>query len=40
MTLQDGSVVPSPFTVYPDTTTMFYIQLEDMCGTPAVVDST
>lgn len=39
MTLQDGRVVPSPFTVYPDTTTMFYITLEDMCGTPSVVDS-
>jgi gliding motility-associated-like protein len=39
MTLQDGTVVPSPFTVYPDTTTMFYVQLEDMCGTPSVVDS-
>ncbi len=39
MTLQDGRVVPSPFTVYPDTTTMYHIQLEDMCGTPSVVDS-
>jgi len=39
MTLQDGRVVPSPFTVRPDTTTMFYIQLADMCGTPNVIDS-
>ncbi|HOE39660.1 MAG TPA: PKD domain-containing protein, partial [Bacteroidales bacterium] len=39
MTLQDGSVVPSPFTVYPDTTTMYYITLADMCGTPTVIDS-
>lgn len=39
MTLQDGRVVPSPFSVYPDTTTMFYIRLADMCGTPTVVDS-
>ncbi|HOZ31215.1 MAG TPA: PKD domain-containing protein, partial [Bacteroidales bacterium] len=39
MTLQTGDVVPSPFSVYPDTTTMYYIQLEDMCGTPPVVDS-
>ncbi|MDY0313528.1 MAG: PKD domain-containing protein [Bacteroidales bacterium] len=39
MTLQDGRVVPSPFTVNPDTTTMYYITLADMCGTPKVVDS-
>jgi gliding motility-associated-like protein len=39
MTLQDGRVVPSPFTVNPEETTMFYIQLEDMCGTPSVTDS-
>ena len=39
LTLQDGRVVPSPFTVRPDTTTMFYITLTDMCTTPAVVDS-
>ncbi len=39
MTLQNGTVVPSPFNVYPDTTTMFYITLEDMCGTPSVLDS-
>lgn len=39
MTLQDGRVVPSPFTVNPDTTTMYYVRLEDMCGTPSVVDS-
>jgi len=39
MTLQNGNVVPSPFSVYPDSTTMYYIQLADMCGTPTVVDS-
>ena len=39
LTLQDGRVVPSPFTVRPDSTTMFYITLTDMCGTPSVVDS-
>jgi gliding motility-associated-like protein len=39
LTLQDGRVVPSPFTVTPDTTTMFYITLTDMCGTPSVTDS-
>lgn len=39
LTLQDGSVVPSPFTVRPDSTTMFYITLSDMCGTPSVTDS-
>ncbi len=39
LTLQDGRVVPSPFTVRPDTTTMFYITLTDMCGTPSVTDS-
>ena len=39
LTLQDGRVVPSPFTVRPDSTTMFYITLTDMCGTPSVMDS-
>ena len=39
LTLQDGRVVPSPFTVSPDTTTMYYITLTDMCGTPSVTDS-
>lgn len=39
LTLQDGRVVPSPFTVSPDTTTTFYITLTDMCGTPSVTDS-
>jgi gliding motility-associated-like protein len=37
--LQDGSVVPSPFTVYPEETTMYHITLTDVCGTPAVSDS-
>lgn len=39
LTLQDRSVVSSPFAVRPDTTTMLYITLSDMCGTPSVVDS-
>ena len=39
MMLQDGSVVPSPFTVYPMETTMYYITLTDVCGTPSVMDS-
>ncbi|MBO7572184.1 MAG: gliding motility-associated C-terminal domain-containing protein [Bacteroidales bacterium] len=39
LTLGDRSIVPSPFTVRPDTTTMFYISLSDMCGTPSVMDS-
>ncbi|HOE05243.1 MAG TPA: PKD domain-containing protein [Bacteroidales bacterium] len=37
--LQDGTVVPSPFTVYPQETTMYYITLDDGCGTPSVMDS-
>ena len=37
--LQDGRVVASPFLVRPDTTTMYYVTLSDMCGTPSVVDS-
>ncbi|MBQ6276345.1 MAG: gliding motility-associated C-terminal domain-containing protein [Bacteroidales bacterium] len=37
--LQDGRVVASPFSVRPDTTTMYYITLSDMCGTPSVADS-
>ncbi len=37
--LQDGRVVASPFSVHPDTTTMYYVTLSDMCGTPSVVDS-
>lgn len=39
LTLQDRSVVASPFAVRPDTTTMLYITLSDMCGTPSVMDS-
>lgn len=39
MTLQDGRVVATPFTVYPEETTNFIIQLSDMCGTPPVKDS-
>ncbi|MFO7880528.1 MAG: PKD domain-containing protein, partial [Bacteroidales bacterium] len=39
MTLQDGTVVPSPFTVYPEETTNYIITLNDECGTPSVKDS-
>jgi gliding motility-associated-like protein len=39
MTLQTGDVVPSPFTVYPEETTMYYITLHDECGSPTVTDS-
>ncbi len=39
MTLQDGRVVATPFTVTPEETTMFVITLADMCGTPPVKDS-
>ena len=39
LTLQDGRVVPSPFAVRPDTTTVYYITLNDMCGTRAITDS-
>ena len=39
LTLQDRSVVASPFSVRPDTTTMFHITLSDMCGTSPVMDS-
>ncbi|HOY39731.1 MAG: gliding motility-associated C-terminal domain-containing protein [Bacteroidales bacterium] len=37
--LEDGSVVPSPFTVYPQVTTMYYVTLMDACGSPSAVDS-
>ncbi len=39
MSLQDGRVVPSPFRVSPKETTTYYVQLADMCGSPAVKDS-
>lgn len=37
--LQDGSVVPSPFTVYPQETMWYYVSLMDPCGSPTVMDS-
>lgn len=39
LTLSNGQVVPSPFTVYPQETQTYYIELNDMCGTPSVQDS-
>jgi gliding motility-associated-like protein len=39
MTLQDGQVVPAPFTIYPTETTMYQITLHDQCGSPTVTDS-
>lgn len=39
LTLDDGRVVPSPFAIQLDTTTMVHVTLSDMCGTPAVTDS-
>lgn len=39
MTLQNGRVVSSPFSVSPSETTTYYITLYDNCGTPPVVDS-
>lgn len=39
LTIDNGSVVPSPFTINLDTTTMVHITLSDMCGTSPVSDS-
>ncbi len=39
LTIDNGTVVPSPFTVTLDTTTMVHITLSDMCGTSPVSDS-
>ncbi|MGM0649650.1 MAG: PKD domain-containing protein, partial [Bacteroidota bacterium] len=39
LTLQNGDVVPSPFTVYPQETTNYIITLDDACGTPSATDS-
>jgi gliding motility-associated-like protein len=39
LTLQNGNVVASPFTVYPDETTNYIITLHDACGSPTVKDS-
>jgi gliding motility-associated-like protein len=37
--LQDGQIIPSPFTIYPQQSQMWYITLFDECETPAVHDS-
>ncbi len=39
LTLQDGQIVPAPFTVYPSETTNYIITLNDACGSPSVQDS-
>jgi PKD repeat protein len=39
LSLSDGSIVTSPISVSPDSTDMIYVYLNDMCGTPTVVDS-
>jgi len=39
LTLQNGNVVPSPFTVYPEETTNYIITLHDACGSPVAKDS-
>lgn len=39
LTIDDGSIVPAPFTINLDTTTMVHITLSDMCGTTPVSDS-
>ncbi len=39
LTIDDGSIVPAPFTITLDTTTMVHITLSDMCGTTPVSDS-
>lgn len=39
LTIDSGEIVPSPFTINLDTTTMVHITLSDMCGTTPVEDS-
>lgn len=39
LTIDSGDIVPSPFTINLDTTTMVHITLSDMCGTTPVEDS-
>ena len=39
LTIDNGVIVPSPFTLTLDTTTMVHITLSDMCGTTPVSDS-
>jgi subtilisin-like proprotein convertase family protein len=39
LTIDNGVIVPAPFTIVLDTTTMVHITLSDMCGTTPVSDS-
>jgi gliding motility-associated-like protein len=39
LTLDDGQVIPSPFTLYPQETQWWYVTLSDECETPSVTDS-
>ena len=39
LTIDNGIIVPAPFTITLDTTTMVHITLSDMCGTTPVEDS-
>jgi len=39
LTIDNGVIVPAPFTITLDTTTMVHITLSDMCGTTPVSDS-
>ncbi len=39
ITLQNGEIVPSDFTVYPEESQWWYLTLSDECGTPRVSDS-
>ena len=39
MRLQDGTIVGSPFTVAPETTTLYTVTVEDMCGSPNSSDT-
>jgi PKD repeat protein/subtilisin-like proprotein convertase family protein len=37
--LEEGQIVPSPFSVYPNETTTYLVTAYDNCGTPGVTDS-
>ncbi|MFP4662792.1 MAG: choice-of-anchor L domain-containing protein [Bacteroidales bacterium] len=39
LTLQNGDIVPSEFTLHPEESQWWYLTLTDDCGTPAVQDS-
>jgi len=39
LTIDNGVIVPAPFTITLDTTTMIHVTLSDMCGTTPVSDS-